>query len=172
MAAIATIESARIFAQHRDEVYRWAYRLLGRHHDALDVAQDVFVKWAEAAREKPPIDNPRAWLRRVTINRAIDAVRARTTAMAVAIDVAAPCTASAGVDALEREELRREIALALEPLTDMQRSVLIARTFEELTFADIAVELGVAVPTVKTHYLRAVSAVRDRLARSQDQERV
>jgi RNA polymerase sigma factor (sigma-70 family) len=92
--------------------------------------------------------------------------------MAVAIDVAAPCTASAGVDALEREELRREIALALEPLTDMQRSVLIARTFEELTFADIAVELGVAVPTVKTHYLRAVSAVRDRLARSQDQERV
>ena len=172
MAAIANIESVRIFAQHRDEVYRWAHRLVGRHHDALDVAQDVCVKWAAAARDSPPIDNPRAWLRRVTINRAIDAVRARTTAMAASIDAAVPCTASAGVDALEREELRRDVALALEPLTDMQRSVLIAKTYEGLTFAEIAVDLGVAVPTVKTHYLRAVSAVRDRLVRCEGQERV
>ena len=46
----ASIESARVFEEHRDEVYRWAYRLVGRHHDALDVAQDVFVKWIDASR--------------------------------------------------------------------------------------------------------------------------
>jgi DNA-directed RNA polymerase specialized sigma24 family protein len=50
--------------------------------------------------------------------------------------------------------------------------VLIARTYEGLTFAEIAVELGIAVPTVKTHYLRAVSAVRDRLMRFEGQERM
>ena len=27
------------FEQYRHDVYAWAYRLLGRHHDALDVAR-------------------------------------------------------------------------------------------------------------------------------------
>jgi len=59
--------------------------------------------------------------------------------------------------------LRDEIAGALAVLTDAQRSVLIAKVYDGQTFAQIAADLGVAVPTVKTHYLRAVRAVRDRL---------
>ena len=172
MTTLASIESARVFAQHRDEVYRWAYRLVGRHHDALDVAQDVFVKWIEASRGGGVVDNPRAWLRRVTANRAIDVVRARTTAVAAALDLGNSRIAKDVDESHSHDELRREIALALEPLTDIQRSVLIARTFDELTFAKIAAELDVAIPTVKTHYLRAVSAVRDRLAKLKRQERV
>jgi DNA-directed RNA polymerase specialized sigma24 family protein len=35
--------------------------------------------------------------------------------------------------------------------------------YDEMTFAEIAAELSVAISTVKTHYLRAVQAVRDRL---------
>ena len=43
--------------------------------------------------------------------------------------------------------------------------MLIAKVYDGLTFAQIAAELKLAVPTVKTHYLRALSAVRDRLTR-------
>ena len=46
------------FEAYRNEVYSWAYRLLGCHHDALDVAQDVFLKWVDQCREAPP-RNPR-----------------------------------------------------------------------------------------------------------------
>ena len=60
--------SAAEFEQHRHEVYGWAYRLLGRHHDALDVAQDVFLRWLGHRGADAP-QHPRAWLRRVTINR-------------------------------------------------------------------------------------------------------
>ena len=49
---------------------------------------------------------------------------------------------------------------------EMQRSVLTAKVHDDLTFAQIAAEHGLAVPTVKTHYLRALRTLRARLAAS------
>ncbi|MCH8244042.1 MAG: LysM peptidoglycan-binding domain-containing protein [Planctomycetes bacterium] len=64
------------FEKYTADVYGWAYRLLGRHHDALDVVQDVFLRWDAQCAQHPP-DQPRPWLRRVTLNRAIDLTEAR-----------------------------------------------------------------------------------------------
>jgi len=38
VSMVHTAERDAAFEAYRDEVYTWAYRLLGRHHDALDVA--------------------------------------------------------------------------------------------------------------------------------------
>lgn len=151
------------FERYTAEVYGWAYRLLGRHHDALDVVQDVFLRWdAQCARQTPK--QPRGWLRRVTVNRAIDLRRQRQTGPESADEAIASVTtrddAATGVD---REVLRDDIAVAFDRLSDIQRSVLMAKVYDEMTFAQIAGELGVALSTVKTHYLRAVRTVRDRL---------
>jgi RNA polymerase sigma factor (sigma-70 family) len=149
----------QIFQRYRHDVYGWAYRLLGRHHDALDVAQDVFLRWMRQVRRDPP-DHPRSWLRSVTINRAIDLLRApRPEALAGAETMSA---SSRGADRSEAEaaELRGQVAAAMAGLSEMQRSVLTAKIHDDLTFAQIAAEHGVAVPTVKTHYLRALRAVR------------
>ena len=62
-----------------------------------------------------------------------------------------------------RDELRSDIADAVETLSEMQQSVLFAKVYDGLTFARIAAELEIAVPTVKTHYLRALCSLRDRL---------
>ena len=169
MPAREAADPGRVFERYRADVYRWAYRLLGRHHDALDVAQDVFLRWVEHAGRTAP-GNPRAWLRRVTTNRAIDVLRVRRRSPA---SEGPPSGLSAPVedDTLEVEDLRREIATALEGLTDAQRSVLIAKVYDGLTFAQIAAENHVAIPTAKTHYLRALTAVRDRLARRWGPER-
>ena len=76
--------------------------------------------------------------------------------------VATPDDASARID---REVLRDDIAGALDRLSELQRGVLVAKVYDEMTFAEIATELDLALSTVKTHYLRAVRAVRDRLQR-------
>lgn len=149
------------FDRYREEVYTWAYRILGRHHDALDVAQDVFLRWVRN-RPQGGADSPRGWLRRVTMNRAVDLIRSRKSAPG-ALSSATELSARAQGDALETMELRATIAAALDRLSEMQRSVLIAKVYDGLTFAEIAVDHQLAVPTVKTHYLRAVSAMRDRL---------
>ena len=38
-----------------------------------------------------------------------------------------------------------------------------SKCYDQMTFQQIADELGIAVPTAKTHYLRALSAVRERV---------
>ena len=66
-------------------------------------------------------------------------------------------------DALDGDALREDIASKLDDLTEAQRMVLIAKVFDEMTFAGIATELGLSVSTIKTHYLRAVRSLRDGL---------
>lgn len=154
------------FEQYTDEVYGWAYRVLGRHHDALDVVQDVFLKWARQCGEQPP-QQPRGWLRRVTLNRAIDLRRRnRVDSKPIAQVFDGPSTTkglAAADETIDQAALRNDIAVALDRLTELQRGVLVAKVYDEMTFAQIAAELSLAVSTVKTHYLRAVQAVRDRL---------
>jgi RNA polymerase sigma-70 factor (ECF subfamily) len=154
-------DPAAEFERYRHDVYAWAYRLLGRHHDALDVAQDVFLRWVRQVRKAAP-NHPRSWLRRVTINLAIDLRRA-TRPVPAAVEVDAQPGAKVEAGTIERDELRAAVAAAMTGLSEMQRSVLTAKVHDDLTFAQIAAEHGLAVPTVKTHYLRALRAVRDRL---------
>ena len=151
------------FEQYTADVYGWAYRLLGRHHDALDVVQDVFLRWDEQCSRETP-SRARGWLRRVTLNRAVDMHRERAKTGVPLVEAAArEDEVSARSETSDRDTLRQDIAAGLDRLTDPQRSVLVAKVYDELTFAEIAAESGLAVSTVKTHYLRAVRAMRDRL---------
>jgi RNA polymerase sigma-70 factor (ECF subfamily) len=156
-----TAATAEAFEAHRGDVYRWALRIVGRHQDALDVVQDVGVRWLDRMRTGPPIEHPRSWLRAVTVHRAIDLVRGRRRAD----DGPSAEVRCAAVNGAESGELRAEVTSALTALTRAQHAVLVAKVRDGMTFAEIAAELGVSVPTAKTHYLRAIRAVRDRLER-------
>jgi DNA-directed RNA polymerase specialized sigma24 family protein len=119
----------------------------------------------------------------VTINRAVDFCRRRLTLVpefegpatsqlrSITGWKAMPHASITGWNstphAIERgdeEAFRGDVAGAFDGLSDGQRIVLTAKVFDGLTFAEIAAEHDLAVSTVKTHYLRAVRAVRDRLA--------
>lgn len=178
-----TQDNDQVFEEHGGAVYAWAYRLLGRHQDALDVVQDVFLKWLDQCRVSPP-NHPRGWLRRATLNQAVDFIRRRRAheravegrsrvipAEAIAADsirvetrepTASDHGALHGVDS-DGEAWRRRVAEAMGELTVPQRTVLAAKVFDGMTFARIADEQSLSVSTVKTHYLRALRSLRDRL---------
>lgn len=153
------------FEQFSGDVYAWAFRLLGRHHDALDVVQDVYLRWDDQCRREPPT-NIRGWLRRVTLNRAID-IRRGDAGSRSFNEVSEPAQDAGRIEsreALDEAVLRDDVAVALKALTEMQRSVLVAKVYDDMTFAEIADEMQLSASTVKTHYLRALRAVRDRLS--------
>lgn len=153
------------FAPFSDDVYGWAYRILGRHQDALDVVQDVFLRWHEQCQRERPA-NERGWLRRVTMNRAIDVRRGWSVTRRAQQSAARTEWAfeeARGEAEADEDSLRRDVAEALSDLTEMQRSVLVAKVYDEMTFAEIANEWGAAVSTVKTHFVRALQSVRLRL---------
>ena len=154
--------TSNVYEHYAPQVYGWAYRFLGRHHDALDVVQDVFLRWmAQCARGTP--DRPRGWLRRVTVNRAIDVARQRRETPEADIQVADRDGDEQTLVRNDREVLREDVSTAMQRLPEMQRAVLVAKVYDELTFVQVADELDIAVSTAKTHFLRALTAMRERL---------
>ncbi len=154
--------TSNVYELYAPQVYGWAYRFLGRHHDALDVVQDVFLKWmAQCTRGTP--DRPRGWLRRVTVNRAIDVARQRRETPEADIQVADRDGGEQALVRNDREVRREDVSAAMQRLPEMQRAVLVAKVYDELTFAQVADELDIAVSTAKTHFLRALTAMRERL---------
>ncbi|MCP4251631.1 MAG: RNA polymerase sigma factor [bacterium] len=149
------------FDQHRPQVYGWAYRLLQNHHDALDVTQEVFLRWWRSRGSDTAPTNPVGWLRQVTVNLAIDALRSAQRRRIASLPEA---SADDPTDPA-RAETSARVTEALGGLTDHQRCVVVAKAYDGCTFAQIASQLGTSVPTVKTHYLRGLRALRDRLGR-------
>ena len=70
---------------------------------------------------------------------------------------------SATLDGGDREIFRADVSRALHQLPEMQRAVLVAKVYDDLTFAQISEELSISLSTAKTHYVRAVTALRDAL---------
>lgn len=148
------------FRDHHARVYRWAFAMCRRHADALDVTQEVFLN---LVRKPPALSSRRAaigWLRRATANRVVDRWRGESARTAREL---AHVPREESEPPLETRELCEHVRAALLGLSEQQRIVLMAKCYDQLTFQQIADEIGIAVPTAKTHYLRALAAVRDRL---------
>jgi RNA polymerase sigma factor (sigma-70 family) len=155
--------AAAVFEQRLPTVYRWAVRLLGRHDEALDVTQDVAMRWLIQCRRQVP-EQALGWLRKVTLNRAMDTLRMRRAARAFTeIFPRLSMTEKAASAPMAAEELRERVAAAMQQLSPMQREVIVAKLWDGLTFGEIGCELGIATPTAKTHYLRGLAAMRNQL---------
>lgn len=70
-----TQEIDEIFERYCDTVYRLAYSYLKNAADAEDVVQDVFVKRMQCSKKFRDEEHEKAWLLRVTINRAKDLLK-------------------------------------------------------------------------------------------------
>lgn len=145
----------------RGLVFAWAYRLLQSREDAEDVTQEALLRWTRAKREEAAFDHPIAWIRRVTVNLALDARKAlsRRADRERRTWVAPPPDKQMALEADERESLHA----ALRLLSEQQRYVVLGKAFEGHTFAELAQQLKVTVPTVKTHFLRGLIRLREAL---------
>ena len=111
--------------------------------------------------------DPVAWLRRVTVNFAIDTIRALNKRTLQTQDSQLEPFVSDHLSELVKQETARQIATALESLTERQRSVVVAKVYDGYTFAQIAEQMDLSVPTVKSHYLRALRTLRTKLGHLQ-----
>lgn len=162
----ASIDAELCYRQHRGRVYRWALAMCGQRADAHDVTHEVFLRFLRAP---PQVSAPAAlvaWLRTVTSRVVIDRWRRRREAPLAAVDE--PDQPAGPERDLEQEETRQRLRRCLARLSEQQRLVLMAKVYDGQTFEQIARELGLATPTVKTHYIRALAAMRERLAACSD----
>ena len=145
-----------IHDRYRQRLFAYVRQMLSAHsrQDAEDVLQDVFVRAFGALRADERDINVRAWLYRVAHNRCIDYLRRPVPPPADVYDVSRTPLHDPLEDAQRREDLRRLVA-DVGRLPDQQRSALLMREIDGMSYADLAAALDVTVPAVKSLLVRA-----------------
>lgn len=165
-----------VVLRYKDRVYNVAYRLLGRHEDALDVAQEVFVRAYSGIGAFRGDAKLSTWLHSIACNLARNRLRdagrrGRDKGTSLeALEAAAPSVAQAALatrdtprDAAQRRELDEVLQRCLDELPEAYRSVFVLRTFENLSYEEIAEAAGCPAGTVKSRLNQARRLLRDRL---------
>lgn len=154
-------------------VYAVAYRLTGNREDALDVAQDAFLKAYRKIGSWRPTGGFLPWLLRLTRNQAIDHLRRRKRRRQEPLDETfQQATEGAPVEpwtmstdrAVHAKEIDERVRSALVKLSPTQSMVFMLRHYEGMALAEIAEELGCTVGSVKVHLFRALKKMRVELA--------
>jgi RNA polymerase sigma-70 factor (ECF subfamily) len=155
------------YAAHGQELYRVAHRALRDGGLAEDAVQETFVRaWRAVDRYDPDRASPRTWLFAILRNVVIDLHRARSVRPPVAApadDGAADGGVAADDDAYERALVSWQVEAALERLRPEHRRALVEVYYRGRPYAEAAVELGVAVGTVKSRVFYALRSLRDAL---------
>lgn len=154
------------FRRHSARVARWAGALCASRADALDVAQEVFLRLLRSAPAFASDAAARGWLRTTTCRLAIDSWRRTRTRKSAERDAPPPRAPEAPALTIDRDEFRARLRAALGALSDSQRQVVLAKLIDGLTFAEIAEELEIAASTAKTHFVRGLEHLRRQLGGS------
>lgn len=161
---------AELVGDHQRMVVQLAVNLLGDRDEALDLSQDVFLKVFRTLHRFRGQSTLRTWIYRIAVNQARNRHRfwrRRHRADQVSLDthVAAhgellSAAGSRPDRVLAQKELAVRLQHALDHLPFDQRTAIVLREIDGLTYEEIAYSLGVAVGTVKSRLTRARQALR------------
>src|SRR3954471_18018091 len=142
--------------RYRQRLFAYVRQMLSgaSRQDAVDVLQDVFVRAYGALRTDGRAMHVRAWLYRVAHNRCIDHLRRPVPPPAEIFEVSRKPLHDPVEEAQRRDDLRQLVA-DVGNLPEQQRSALLMREIDGMTYADLAVALDVTVPSVKALLMRA-----------------
>jgi RNA polymerase sigma factor (sigma-70 family) len=145
-----------IHDRYRQRLFAYVRQMLwaGPRQDAEDLLQDVFVRAYGALRADARDVHLRAWLYRVAHNRCIDHLRRPVPPPADIFDLSRKPLR----DPIEEAQRRDDLARLVEDvgrLPEQQRSALLMREIDGMSYADLASTLDVTVPAVKSLLVRA-----------------
>ncbi|MCC7031744.1 MAG: sigma-70 family RNA polymerase sigma factor [Acidobacteria bacterium] len=176
-AAGEQLACAELVAGHERLVYTLALHLLGDRDEALDLSQEVFLRVFRTLHSFRGQSALKTWIYRIVVNQARNRQRfwrRRRRADQVSLDqhvaehgdLRQPGDGSSPDRAFARKELASRLWSALNALPFDQRTVIVLREIDGLSYDEIAFSLGVAVGTVKSRLTRARQVLRHQLRES------
>jgi RNA polymerase sigma-70 factor, ECF subfamily len=163
-----------IVRQHWRKVFNVAYKFVGKHDEAEDLAQDIFLKIFKALDTFDRRANFQTWIISIARNLCIDhyrSVRKERETIAREVDAGelTPVSAEIGPEgALERSDLRALLQRALERLPIALRTAVVLRDLQELSYQEIADQLDLPEGTVKSRINRGRLELARQVRRLQD----
>jgi RNA polymerase sigma-70 factor (ECF subfamily) len=146
-------------------VFRACLRILGRPHDAEDVAQESFVMAYRSLGTYRGDGALGGWLMRIATRQAFRRLGQRREMSELPADLPMGSAAADPVAMTLAGERQREVRLAVAALREPYREVVALRFFAELSLDEIAAVTRRPLNTVKTHLRRGLERLRPILGR-------
>ena len=168
----------QIVRQNWRKVFNVAYKFVGKHDEAEDLTQDIFLKIFKALKTFDRRANFQTWIISISRNLCIDHYRSvRKERQTIARDVDStelqPATLERGPYAqAEHQDLRAQLRQALETLPMTLRTAVVLRDLQELSYQEIADRLGLPEGTVKSRINRGRIELAHQLRRLQENQPV
>lgn len=157
---------------HQDRLFTIAFRTGGDRHDAEELVQDCFVRAYRALATYPSARirelRIRGWLTTILLNAGRNRTRVRRVPTTeLSFDPSAEPT----TDPLARRDERETWARLLGTLSPAQRTAVVLRHVDGLSYAEIAAATGKPEGTVKAHVHRGLAGLRTALLAAERRER-
>ena len=150
-----------IFDKYHKKVYRIAYGVVRQREEALDIVQEVFIKLFHSIKNFKGKSHFYTYLYRMVMNTAIDHARKTGKQIISSLDVEGSFQPSDDLEKgperiLLQKELEERVKLAMDKLPTEQRTALIFRDVEGLSYQEMAEAMGCSIGTVmsRLHYGR------------------
>jgi RNA polymerase sigma-70 factor (ECF subfamily) len=156
--------------QHSRLVYRIAYAVLRRHHDAEDATQETFLRVLRYSSRLADVDEAKTWLARIAWRVAVDASKKKGRQQEVPLeDPEKPAAEVASPDVpadltLHGAQLSAALERLIAALPEKLRQSLILSTIEEMSPKEVAATLGINEAAVRSRVFRARQILREKLS--------
>lgn len=151
--------------EHQKKVYNLALRMLGNEEDALDMAQEAFIRAFNSLDGFRGDSKFSVWLYRLTSNICIDFLRSRSKKQTLSLtcdsgedepeELDVPDERFSPDTLLENMELRGAVYRGLQTLSPEYRSILLMREINGMSYEEIGRALKLESGTVKSRIFRA-----------------
>ena len=155
-----------LFHEHHHFVFRTAYGVTGTADDAEDVVQTVFLRLLGEGISPDLQKNPRAYLYRASVNRALDILRSRKLRPTLAV---VEGVTDEG-EAQQAEVIHRKLYEAIGTLGAKAAEILILRYVHDASDAEIAKLLGTSRGTIAVNLYRSRARLKRLLRASLGEE--
>ncbi len=148
-----------IMIRYERQIYRVCYRFVENRDDALDLAQDVFVKAFEHLPTFRRESAFKTWLYRIAINHCLNHVKKNSQHFVEVTEFTGSIRPSIQHQ-LEHEEQREHFRRLVKRLPPKQKAILELRINEQLSYEEIAQISGRSVSTIKASVFFALEKLR------------
>jgi RNA polymerase sigma-70 factor (ECF subfamily) len=151
---------SRFYADHRDGVFRYLYRVVGGREAATDLTQEVFLRVSRAGMPETTPVGQRAWVFRIARNLALNHVRdgRRRPAVVELGEATIPAT----------QELGLALRQAVGNLPPLDRDVFLLREIVGMRYDEIAAACDISIESVRTRLHQTRQTLRAALSGSLD----
>jgi RNA polymerase sigma factor (sigma-70 family) len=144
-----------IVDRYQGRLLGFSRQMLGSTEDAEDVLQEVFVNAYKAMLRDEREINLRPWLYRIARNRCLNHLRKPTADAQESMDMVPAVEASSTAEKVHNREEFRQLLVDVKKLPETQRSALLLREMDALSYEEIAAAMETTVPSVKSLLVRA-----------------